>query len=83
MANDREQKKVLGCSGLCCSLPLVEVRTELDKMYTGQTCARLFNKADCTIKHHPEQNDIEFVEYVEAVKLAKKKYENNKEPIPN
>ena len=43
----------------------------------------LFKKAGCTIKHHPEQNDLEFAEYVEAVKLAKKNYENNKEPLPN
>jgi len=43
----------------------------------------LFKKAGCTIKYHPEQNDLEFAEYVEAVKLAKKKYENSNEPQPN
>ena len=37
MADDGKQKKVLDCSGLCCSLPLVEARMELDKMEAGQT----------------------------------------------
>ena len=37
MANEGKPKKVLDCSGLCCSLPLVEARTELDKMEAGQT----------------------------------------------
>ncbi len=36
MADDGEPKKVLDCSGLCRSLPLVEVRMELDKMNVGQ-----------------------------------------------
>jgi tRNA 2-thiouridine synthesizing protein A len=37
MTKDEKSKKVLDCSGLCCSLPLVEARTELDKMEPGQT----------------------------------------------
>jgi TusA-related sulfurtransferase len=37
MANEGKPQKVLDCSGLCCSLPLVEARTELDKMEAGQT----------------------------------------------
>jgi TusA-related sulfurtransferase len=37
MTRDEKSKKVLDCSGLCCSLPLVEARTELDKMEAGQT----------------------------------------------
>ena len=37
MADDGETKKVLDCSGLCCSLPLVTARMELDKLEAGQT----------------------------------------------
>lgn len=37
MSNNVKPKKVLDCSGLCCSLPLVEARMELDKMSVGQT----------------------------------------------
>ena len=37
MADDGDPKKVLDCSGLCCSLPLVEARMELDKLEVGQT----------------------------------------------
>jgi len=43
----------------------------------------LFKKVGCTIKHYPERNGLEFAEYVEAVKHAKKKYENSNEPQPN
>ena len=43
----------------------------------------LFKKVGCTIKHYPERNGLEFAEYVEAVKHAKKKYENSDEPQPN
>ena len=43
----------------------------------------LFKKAGCTIKHYPERNGLEFAEYLEAVKHAKKKYENSNEPQPN
>jgi hypothetical protein len=53
------------------------------KILEIQIMKRLFKKVGCTIKHHPEQKDLEFAEYVEANKLAKKKYENNIEPQPN
>jgi tRNA 2-thiouridine synthesizing protein A len=36
MSNNCKPDKVLDCSGLCCSLPLVEARSELDKMTAGQ-----------------------------------------------
>jgi TusA-related sulfurtransferase len=35
--------KKLDCSGLCCSLPLVEARTESDKMEAGQTLEVIAN----------------------------------------
>jgi len=44
MADDGDPKKVLDCSGLCCSLPLVEARMELDKLGVGQTLEVI---ADC------------------------------------
>ena len=43
MANEGKPQKVLGCSGLCCSLPLVEARTELDMMEAGQTLEVIAN----------------------------------------
>ena len=43
----------------------------------------LFKKVSCTIKHYPKRNGLEFAEYVEAVKHAKKKCENSNEPQPN
>jgi TusA-related sulfurtransferase len=43
MANEGKSEKVLDCSGLCCSLPLVEARTELDKMDAGQTLEVIAN----------------------------------------
>ena len=43
MTKDEKPKKVLDCSGLCCSLPLVEARTELDKMEVGQKLVVITN----------------------------------------
>ena len=43
MANEGKPQKVLDCSGRCCSLPLVEARTELDKMEAGQTLEVIAN----------------------------------------
>jgi len=37
MADNGKPKKVLDCSGLCCSSPLVNARMELDKLDAGQT----------------------------------------------
>ena len=35
--DDNIPEKILDCSGLCCSMPLVEARMQLDKMEVGQT----------------------------------------------
>jgi TusA-related sulfurtransferase len=43
MAGEEKPEKVLDCSGLCCSLPLVEARMELDKMEVGQTLEVIAN----------------------------------------
>ena len=37
MADNDKSKNVLDCSGLCCSLPLVEARMKLDQMKAGET----------------------------------------------
>ena len=37
MANNEKSKNVLDCSGLCCSLPLVEARMKLDQMKSGES----------------------------------------------
>jgi tRNA 2-thiouridine synthesizing protein A len=34
---DKKVDDFLDCSGLCCSLPLVEARSQLDKMKIGET----------------------------------------------
>jgi len=43
MPSDCSPDKVLDCSGLCCSLPLVEARMELDKLEVGQTLEVIAN----------------------------------------
>jgi hypothetical protein len=45
------------------------------KIIEIQIMKSLFKKVGCTIKHYPEQNNLEFLEYIEAIELAKK-YEN-------
>ena len=37
MVDDNIPEKILDCSGLCCSMPLVEARLQLDKMEVEQT----------------------------------------------
>lgn len=37
MADDKKASNIVDCSGLCCSLPLVNAKIELDKMNAGQT----------------------------------------------
>ena len=37
MVDDDITEKILDCSGLCCSMPLVEARMQLDKMEVGKT----------------------------------------------
>jgi hypothetical protein len=39
----------------------------------------LFKKVGYKLKNYSGQKNLEFTEYVEAIKLAKKKYENSKE----
>ena len=46
------------------------------KIIEIQIMKSLFKKVSCSIKHYPEQNNLEFSEYIEAIKIAKK-YENN------
>jgi len=37
MADNNKPEKILDCSRLCCSMPLVEARVKLDNMEVGQT----------------------------------------------
>ena len=41
------------------------------KILEIQMMKSLFKKFGCTTRHHPRQKDLEFTEYVEAIKLAK------------
>lgn len=43
----------------------------------------LFKKVGCTLKNYAGQKSLEFTEYVEAVKMAKEKYENSKKQQQN
>lgn len=69
MANDGEKKKVLDCSGLCCSLPLVEARAELDKMETGQTLEVIANCASA----EEDMNKLTQLKGYELVRTWKEK----------
>lgn len=70
MLNDEKTKKVLDCSGLCCSLPLIEARTELDKMGTGQTLEVVTNCSSA-------EEDMKVLMRKEAFELVRKWKEDN------
>ncbi len=65
MLKDEKTKKVLDCSGLCCSLPLIEARTELDKMEAGQTLEVV---ASCS----SAEDDMKVLTQKEAFELVRK-----------
>jgi TusA-related sulfurtransferase len=65
MADDEKQEKVLDCSGLCCSLPLIEARTKLDKMESGQTLEVI---ATC----HSAEEDMKVLTRIEEYELVRK-----------
>lgn len=71
MADDKEQKKVLDCSGLCCSLPLVEARRELDQMESGQTLEVIANCLSA-------EEDMKILTRIEGYELVRKWKENDK-----
>ena len=71
MANDEKQKKVLDCSGLCCSLPLVEARTELDKMESGQTLEVVANCPSA-------EEDMKALTRIERYELVRRWKEGNR-----
>jgi TusA-related sulfurtransferase len=64
MTNEKKLENVLDCSGLCCSLPLVEARTELDKMKSGQTLELI---ATCP----SAEKDINILTRLDAYKLVR------------
>ena len=43
----------------------------------------LFKKAGYPFRHYSKEKSLEFTEYIEAIKLAKKNYENSDEQQPN
>ena len=53
------------------------------KILETQIMKCLFKKVGGTIRHYPEQKNLEFEEYVEAFKLEKKNRKNNNEPQPS
>jgi TusA-related sulfurtransferase len=58
------ESNVLDCSGLCCSLPLVNARTELDKLKSGQTLEVI---ATCS----SSEGDIKLLTRLEAFELVR------------
>jgi tRNA 2-thiouridine synthesizing protein A len=71
MTNDKKTKKVLDCSGLSCSLPLIEARTELDKMEAGQ---KLEVVANCP----SAEEDMKVLTRKEAFELVRKWKEDDR-----
>lgn len=65
MADDGKPKNVLDCSGLCCSLPLVEARIELDKLKAGQTLEVI---ATCP----SAEDDVNILTRLKAYELVRK-----------
>ena len=64
MADDGKAKNVLDCSGLCCSLPLVNARMELEKLEAGQTLEVI---ATCP----SAEEDIKILTRLEAYELVR------------
>ena len=64
MTHNKKKKKILDCTKLCCSLPLVEARTELDKMETGQTLEVI---ANCT----SAEEDMNKLTHLKGYKLVR------------
>lgn len=64
MVDDGKPKNVLDCSGLCCSLPLVNARMELDKLEAGQTLEVI---ATCP----SAEEDIKILTRLEAYELVR------------
>ena len=56
---------VVDCSGMCCSLPLVEARMKLDKMKVGETLEVV---ATCS----SSVQDMEILTRLEQFELVKK-----------
>ena len=68
--SDEKSEKV-DCSGLCCSLPLVEARSKLDKMNVGDVLEVV---ATCP----SSEKDMEILTRLEQFELVRKWKENNK-----
>ena len=64
MPDDDKSKNVLDCSGLCCSLPLVNARMELDKLEAGETLEVI---ATCP----SAEEDIKILTRLEAYELVR------------
>jgi TusA-related sulfurtransferase len=71
MANDEKVNNVVDCSGLCCSLPLVNVRIELDKLGPGQSLEVI---ATCP----SAEEDIKILTRLKAYKLVRVWKESDK-----
>jgi tRNA 2-thiouridine synthesizing protein A len=62
--DEEKPSKQIDCSGLCCSLPLVESRMQLDEMKVGQTLEVI---ATCP----SAEKDIEILTALKAFELVR------------
>ncbi|MEJ2272084.1 MAG: sulfurtransferase TusA family protein, partial [Candidatus Bathyarchaeota archaeon] len=60
-----ESRALLDCSGLCCSLQLVEARSKLDKMQIGETL-------EVVAKCPSTEKDMELLTKLKSYELIKK-----------
>lgn len=71
MTNHDKPKKVLDCSGLCCSLPLVKTRNEMDKLETGQTLEVI---ADCP----SAEEDMKILSRIKGYEITQSRKEDGR-----
>jgi len=71
MKNTEKPENLVDCSGLCCSLPLVEARMQLDKMQVGETLEVI---ATCP----SSEKDMEILTSLKQFELVQSWKENDK-----
>lgn len=71
MTHEDKPKKVLDCTGLCCSLPLVKARRELDKLEAGQTLEVI---ADCA----SAEEDMKILARIKGYEIVRTRKEDGR-----
>ena len=71
MADSKKADKEIDCSGLSCSLPMVEARCKLDKMNVGETL-------EVTATCPSSQKDMDILTSLKQFELVRQWVENDK-----